>query len=54
VEVEMIHADGQTDMTKLVVAFFSFENASETCDTCSICTVFMGFTPHIKISIAVL
>jgi hypothetical protein len=27
VEVELVHADGQTDMTKLIVAFRNFVNA---------------------------
>ena len=30
VEAELFHADGQTDMTKLIVAFRNFVNAPKT------------------------
>jgi hypothetical protein len=29
VEAELLHADGQTDMTKLIVAFCNFADASK-------------------------
>jgi hypothetical protein len=31
VGAELFHADGQTDMTKLLVAFLSFTNAPQNC-----------------------
>jgi len=37
VEAGLFHADGQTDMTKLIVAFRNFANALETLHT---------FCPH--------
>jgi len=33
VGAELFHADGQTDMTKLTVAFRNFEKASKNCSS---------------------
>ena len=35
VEVELLHADRQADMTKAVVALHNFANASKTNNSCN-------------------
>jgi hypothetical protein len=38
VRVELFHAEGQTDMTKLTVAFRNFANAPKKCNDTAVCS----------------